>query len=94
MTSRDLLHYILMFSSENKMPDIHLNSGHFPVYRNHSGDISFLESLKIGEEEKKIPKLGVDVVKGMIKELVWEEGGFEVWGGNGIGYFLSFWNLR
>ena len=74
MISKDLLYHILKFSHENKTPDIHLNSGHFPIYRNHSGNIESIEKLKIDWEEKKIPKLTSDVVQSMIKELVWEEG--------------------
>jgi len=74
MTGRDLLYHILSFSSENKTPDIHLNSGHFPIYRNHSGEIETMESLDINWEEKKIPKLTSAIVKVMIVELVWEEG--------------------
>ena len=74
MTSKDLLYHILSFSSENKYPDVHLSSGHFPIYRNHSGEIEVIEKLNINWEDKKIPKLDSYIVKWMIKELVWNEG--------------------
>jgi len=47
MTSKELFYNILKFSSDNKYPDIHLNSGHFPIYRNHNGDIENIEKLDI-----------------------------------------------
>jgi len=36
MTTKDLFLSILKFSSDNKYPDIHINSGHLPIYRNHN----------------------------------------------------------
>jgi Tfp pilus assembly pilus retraction ATPase PilT len=47
MIAKELLYNILKFSSDNKFPDIHINTKHFPIYRNHNGEIEKLESLEI-----------------------------------------------
>ena len=73
MTSKELFYNILKFSSDNKYPDIHLNSGHFPIYRNHNGDIENIEKLDIHWEEVTLKKLTSDRVKEFIVEIVWEE---------------------
>ncbi len=74
MTSKELLYNILKFSSENKYPDIHLNSGHFPIYRNHSGQIEKIQELSIWDEQVNIVKLTQSDVVDFIVEITWETG--------------------
>ena len=72
MTSKKLLYNILKFSSENKYPDIHLNSGNFPMYRGHNWDIERVTSLSVEWKEKNVPKLSSEIVREFMFEIIWK----------------------
>ena len=61
MTSKELLYNILKFSSDNKYPDIHLNSGHFPMYRNDKWDITRIKQLDVDWKEILIENISVTI---------------------------------
>jgi len=69
MTSKELFFKILKIAIENNYPDIHLNSKHKPIWRNHSWEIVMID--KIWEENS--PILNDTLMLDIIKEISWEE---------------------
>ena len=72
MTTKDLFLSILKFSSDNKYPDIHINSGHLPIYRNHNWEIETLEETDINWKKIIFPTLTKELVKEIITLIIWE----------------------
>jgi len=76
MAPKQLLENILLYCSQNKYPDIHLNSGFQPKVRNNDGDIMWLESLTLWEETLELPILDrkqIEEIIVVIAGQVWLE---------------------
>ncbi|MDD3646063.1 MAG: type IV pilus twitching motility protein PilT [Candidatus Gracilibacteria bacterium] len=65
MDNKELLYAILQLASKEKYPDIHLTSNHYPILRNHSGELFNLES----NGELKFQILTKEIVKEFIEEI-------------------------
>lgn len=78
-----LLHEIFDLTTKEKYPDIHLNTGSYPIIRNHSGDLVRLNEIEkvIGEkqddngnmipiiEKKQLPLLTKEIIEHIITEI-------------------------
>ena len=73
MTTKDLFLAILKFSSDNKYPDIHINSGHLPIYRNHNWEIETLKNVIIEWVEIEAPNLTKELVREIIMLIIGEK---------------------
>ena len=87
MDALTLLKEIFTLTTEQKFPDIHLNTGFFPIIRNHSWDlikVEFLEkivwqkTLENWEVENiiqktELRKLTKEMVTDIIIEIAWKE---------------------
>jgi len=73
MTTKELFLAILKFSSDNKYPDIHINSGHLPIYRNHNWEIEKLEKIEFDWWYSESPILTKELVREMITDIVGEK---------------------
>ena len=73
MTTEELFLNILKFSSDNSYPDIHLNSGHFPIYRNHNWEIETLSKIEINWNSVDSPNLTKELVREIIQIIIWEK---------------------
>jgi len=69
MTSKEIFLEILKVAITNNYPDIHLNTGHKPMWRNISWDIITINNIW----ELELPILTKEVVFEFIKEISWEE---------------------
>ncbi len=73
MTTKELFLTILKFSSDNKYPDIHINSSHVPIYRNHKWEIEYLEEIEYLWKNVKIPILTKELIYEIIMLIIWEK---------------------
>jgi twitching motility protein PilT len=73
MTSKDLFLSILSFSSKNKFPDIHINSGHLPIYRNHNWEIENIKIIETSLWNIESPILTKGIVREIISFILWEK---------------------
>ena len=73
MTTKELFLNILAFSSKNKYPDIHINSGHFPIYRNHNWEIETIKQIELNNQKYDSPKLSKELVREIIQIIIWEK---------------------
>ena len=73
MTTKDLFLAILKFSSDNNYPDIHINSGHLPIYRNHSWELEKIEKIEINWNTYNTPILKKEIVREIITEIIGEK---------------------
>ncbi len=69
MDNKELFYRLLEFASTDKYPDIHLNTGHLPIMRNHSWELFKIE--KLWEDTLNI--LTKSNIKDFIIEIIWEE---------------------
>ena len=94
MTTKDLFLNILKFSSDNKIPDIHINSGHLPIYRNHNGEIETIKNIIVEWIELKSPLLTKELVKEIILHIIWEKNmlKFELTMEYDISYLYENWD--
>ena len=72
MTSKELINNILAYASIQWYSDIHINTDSLVKIRNKSWEISDLETIKIQDQELKIPKMTIDNIKSIIYVLAWE----------------------
>lgn len=70
MWASDLLQHILAYCSLKQFPDIHLNSNHLPIYREHNWEIVFIEKIKVWNSEVPVTKLTEADILVMIKDIV------------------------
>ncbi len=73
MTSKELINYVLDYSSKKKYPDIHINTNKKIKIRNESGFIVDLDKIEVESKEVSIPEINLETVKSIIKVLVWED---------------------
>ncbi len=73
MNAKELIYSILKFSDENKLPDIHLNTGHFPIYRNNSWDISYLTEINWEKLEKLTKENIIQIILEISSEIALEK---------------------
>ena len=73
MTTQELFLNVLKFSSDNKFPDIHLNSGHFPIYRNHNWEIETIKNIDLLWEKTEPPILTKEIIREIILDIIWEK---------------------
>jgi len=74
MIIKDLLNAILDITTQEKYPDIHLNTWYQPIVRNHNGDIIKIEKIMLLWEETPSPILTKEMIKNIIIELAWYNG--------------------
>ncbi len=72
MAPKELLESILHHCSQMKYPDIHLNSWFQPKVRNADGDIMWLETIQIDENQIKLPILTRDQIVEIIIVIAWK----------------------
>lgn len=74
MIIKDLLFAILQICTQEKYPDIHLNTWFTPIIRNHNWEIHRLEHITVNNEIIPAPILTKEMMKNIIIELVWYNG--------------------
>ncbi len=73
MDSKILLHAILEQSYLHRYPDLHLNTGKKPYFRDTSGNLTSLDKIIVDGVEIETPTLTKEDIHNMILVLVWQE---------------------
>jgi len=94
MTPKELLENILHHCSENKFPDIHLNSWFQPKVRNRDGDIMDIWEIKIWETFHSLPVLTKESIEKNNRSNCLKNMIGKIWAWNGIRYKLCIIRRR
>lgn len=73
MDYKELINNILKYCSEEKYPDIHINTNNDIRIRNKSWEIEILESIIVQWNSIKLPIVDVSIIKWIITQIIWVE---------------------
>lgn len=69
MDSKQLINNVLLFASQNNLPDVHIVTGSYPRIRSKTGDILELKNIW----ELELPKLSLHMVSDIIRQISSED---------------------
>lgn len=73
MNAIELIYAIFDLTTKEKYPDIHINTWFLPIIRNHSWDLTKIETISIWWIETQVNPLTKEYVREIIIEIAWKE---------------------